>query len=173
MNTWRRMRETQPIASQILINSIENNRLSHAYLIQGTRGTGKRSFARLLAKTLYCTQREGVEPCHACNYCQRIKSGNFPDVYWIKPDGQSIKINQIENLQKEFTYASFETEQKVYVIEDAHTLTVNASNRILKFLEEPKQRTVAIILTENIQSIIPTIRSRCQILDLKPLKRPH
>jgi len=171
MRTWDYFTETQPIASKILLNSIHDGRMSHAYLIQGNRGTGKRALARLLAQTIFCSNRDGAEPCQTCNNCQRISSGNLPDIHWIKPDGQSIKNEQIIQLQHEFTYLGLESERKVYVIEDAHTLTVNASNRILKFLEEPNSNTTAIILTENSESIIPTIRSRCQMIDLKPLPR--
>lgn len=173
MTTWTHFSELQPVASQILINSIKKSRLSHAYLIQGERGTGKRTLARLIAQTIFCKQKDHVEPCQTCTYCKRIKSGNFPDLYWIKPEGASIKNEQITKLQREFSYRGFESRQKVYVIEDAHTLTVNASNRILKFLEEPSHETTAIILTENSQSIIPTIRSRCQRIDLKPLSEQY
>lgn len=173
MQTWTEMTNTQPLASKILINSIKKGRISHAYLIQGARGTGKRSIARLLAKTLFCEHKDSIDPCHQCHVCKRITSGNHPDIHWLKPDGQSIKIEQIRNLQKEFTYSGLESSQKVYVIEGADTLTINAANRILKFLEEPHQQTTAIMLTENIQSIIPTIRSRCQIIDLQPLNPTH
>src|SRR5690606_10191162 len=108
-------------------------------------------------------------PCLDCNACKRIDSRNHPDVHWIEPEGQSIKIEQIRNLQKEFTYSGLESDQKVYMIKGAETLTANAANRILKFLEEPSQKTTAIMLTENSQSILPTIRSRCQNIDLQPL----
>src|SRR5699024_4826245 len=111
-----------------------------------------------------------VVACHTCRACRRIESHNRPDVHWIEPDGQSIKTAQIKHLQKEFTYSSMESEQKVYIIKAADTLTANAGNRILKFLEEPNRKTTAIMLTENSQAILPTIRSRCQMLDLKPLR---
>src|SRR5699024_9649120 len=91
-------------------------------------------------------------------------------VHWIEPEGQSVKIDQIKNLQKEFIYSGLETNQKVYIIMGADTLTLNASNRILKFLKKPYRQTTAIMLTENSQYIIPTIHSRCQVIDLKPLK---
>ncbi|TFJ93019.1 DNA polymerase III subunit delta' [Lentibacillus salicampi] len=169
MKTWSELTEIQPLASRIMTNSIQKDRISHAYLLQGERGTGKEAVALLLAKTLFCSNRSGVEPCQECNACKRIDSGNYPDLHWIEPDGQSIKKEQIEHLQKEFTYSGMETDQKVYVVKGADTLTPNASNRILKFLEEPSKQTTAILMTENSSSIIPTIRSRCQIIDLKPL----
>ncbi|MFC4024143.1 DNA polymerase III subunit delta' [Oceanobacillus longus] len=169
MKTWSEVAEVQPLASRIIINSIKKGRVSHAYLLHGERGTGKEAIALLIAKGLFCNHKFGVEPCNECNNCKRIASGNHPDVHWVEPEGQSIKIEQVRNLQKEFTYSGVESNQKVYIIKDSDTLTVNAANRILKFLEEPSKQTTAIMLTENSQSIIPTIRSRCQVVDLQPL----
>lgn len=169
MKTWEDVSKTQPLVSKIITNSINKERVSHAYLIQGERGTGKEAIALLLAKSLFCQYKKDAEPCQSCPSCKRIDSGNYPDVHWIKPDGQSIKIYQIEELQKEFVYSGFESNQKVYIIAGSDTLTLNAANRLLKFLEEPSKKTTAILLTENSQAIIPTIRSRCQMIDLKPL----
>ena len=169
MKTWGDMKVVQPLASRIIINSILKKRISHAYLIQGDRGTGKKTIASLLAKELFCEQKDGIEPCEQCKNCKRITSGNHPDVHWIEPDGASIKKEQIEHLQKEFTYSGLESSQKVYIIVSADALTLNAANRILKFLEEPSRKTTAILLTDNSQSIIPTIRSRSQIIDLQPM----
>lgn len=170
MKSWAQVAEIQPLASKVISNSIKKDRISHAYLIQGARGTGKKSIALLLAKRLLCHNVKSVDPCNECRACKRIILGNHPDVHWIQPDGQSIKIEQIKELQKEFTYSGLESNQKVYVIEGSDTLTLNAANRILKFLEEPSAKTTAIMLTENSQLIIPTIRSRCQIVDLQPLQ---
>lgn len=157
------------MAARILQNSINKGRISHAYMIQGARGTGKEEIAVLLAKVLFCEQLSGTEPCNQCSACRRIDSRNHPDVHWIEPEGQSIKLDQIRHLQKEFTYSGVESDQKVYIIKGAETLTTNAANRILKFLEEPSRKTTAIMLTENGQAMLPTIRSRCQLIELKPL----
>lgn len=173
MRTWSEMETIQPQASRMITNSIKKNRISHAYLIQGNRGTGKEAIATLIAKNLFCEHAVGIEPCQECVMCKRIDSGNHPDIHWIEPEGQSIKIEQIKNLQKEFSYTGLESNRKVYIIKGSDTLTLNAANRILKFLEEPSYRTTAILLTENSQSIIPTIRSRCQLVDLKPLDSHH
>ncbi|WP_163969232.1 DNA polymerase III subunit delta' [Oceanobacillus halotolerans] len=169
MQTFSEIAEIQPLASRIITNSIQKSRVSHAYLLQGERGTGKEAIALLIAKRVFCEQPDGVEPCNHCTNCKRILSGNHPDVHIIEPDGQSIKKEQIEYLQKEFTYSGVESSQKVYIVKNADTLTVNAANRILKFLEEPSKQTTAIMLTDNSQSIIPTVRSRCQVIDLQPL----
>lgn len=166
---WASLEKAQPIASKILMNSIKKNRIAHAYLIQGLRGTGKKEIATLLTQTIFCPEKKGVEPCGVCHVCKRVSSRNHPDVHWIEKDGQSIKNEQVDYLRKEFSYSSLESTRKIYIIDDAQTLTNQAANRLLKFLEEPLVETTAILLTDNIQAMIPTIRSRCQIIDLKPL----
>lgn len=169
MDTWSEVAEIQPLASKIITNSMEKGRISHAYLLQGERGTGKEAIALLIAKSLFCLDKQGLEPCNECNNCKRISSGNHPDVHWIEPEGLSITKDQVNHLQKEFSYSGMESNKKVYVIKGADTMTVNASNSLLKFLEEPSKQTTAMMLTENSGSIISTIRSRCQVIDLKPL----
>ncbi|GGD04212.1 DNA polymerase III subunit delta' [Thalassobacillus devorans] len=169
MHTWEDMKQVQPLVSKMLINSFNKNRISHAYLFQGSQGTGKREISLLFAKAIFCPNRDGAEPCHQCNACKRIHSGNHPDLHWIKPDGQSIKKDQILHLQKEFTYTGLESNQKVYIVESADKMTVNAANRLLKFLEEPSKQTTAMLLTENSHAILDTIRSRCQLMAFQPL----
>ena len=169
MQTWEEMKELQPLAGQMLMNSFKKDRISHAYLFQGNRGTGKKEMALLFAKSIFCKERYGAEPCQHCRDCKRIDSGNHPDLHWIEPDGQSIKKEQILHLQKEFTYTGLESNRKVYIIVDADRMTVNASNRLLKFLEEPSQQTTAMLLTESGQTMLDTIRSRCQLLAFQPL----
>ncbi|MDL4839085.1 DNA polymerase III subunit delta' [Aquibacillus rhizosphaerae] len=169
MNTWAEMATVQPLVSKMLTNSINRERISHAYLFQGSKGTGKQSLALLLTKSIYCKNKESGEPCNHCKDCHRIDTGNHPDVHLVSPDGQSIKKEQILHLQKEFTYTGLESNRKVYIIVDADKMTNNASNRLLKFLEEPSKLTTAMLLTENSQSILQTIRSRCQIMALQPL----
>src|SRR5690625_7335809 len=112
MKTWSDVAEIQPLASKIITNSIRKGRVSHAYLIQGARGTGKEAIALLITKGLFCENKTDVEPCHECNACKRIASGNHPDVHWIEPDGRSIKIEQIRDLQKEFSYSGLESTRR-------------------------------------------------------------
>ncbi|MCG5103345.1 DNA polymerase III subunit delta' [Oceanobacillus alkalisoli] len=169
MNNWSELVEIQPLATQILTNSITKGRISHAYLLQGERGTGKEQIALVMAKSLFCENRQGTEPCNTCNNCRRITSGNHPDVHWIEPEGLSISKEQVQHLQKEFSYSGMESNQKVYVVKHADRMTVNAANSLLKFLEEPSKQTTAMMLTENSGAILATIRSRCQVIDLKPL----
>src|SRR5699024_5365457 len=122
VETWAEMEEIQPLASKMITNSIRKRRVSHAYLIQGARGTVKEAISLLIAKSLFCELMSGVEHCNECNNCKRIASGNHPDVHWIVPDGQSIKIEQIRHLQKEFIYSGLESTKKVYIIKGAETL---------------------------------------------------
>ncbi|MFS0562804.1 DNA polymerase III subunit delta' [Terribacillus sp. 179-K 1B1 HS] len=169
MSNWAEMSTKQPVVSKMLVNSLKRDRISHAYILQGSRGTGKTALSRLFAKSIFCKNRHGAEPCNDCKDCRRIDSGNHPDLHWIVPDGASIKNDQILQLQKEFSYTGMESDRKVYVMEDADKMTANASNRLLKFLEEPGAHTTAILLTENSQALLQTIQSRCQILALQPL----
>nr|WP_040513531.1 DNA polymerase III subunit delta' [Gracilibacillus halophilus] len=173
MQSWQEMSDSQPIVSKMLKNHVKKQRVSHAYLFQGDVGTDKEGLAILLAKSIFCNHLNQHEPCQQCKECRRIDSGNHPDLHWIVPDGASIKKDQILHLQKEFTYTGMESNQKVYVIVDAEKMTDNAANRLLKFLEEPTRQTTAILLTENLYSILTTIRSRCQIMSLQPLNPDH
>jgi DNA polymerase-3 subunit delta' len=169
MQRFEELEQIQPVAVKMLKKMINHNRIAHAYLIHGDPGTKKRAIAETLALRLFCRETETAEPCLTCRDCKRVLSRNHPDLHWIKPDGLSIKKEQIEALQREFIYSGVESNRKVYVIEDADLMTVNASNRLLKFLEEPSQETTAILLTKNQQQLLDTIRSRCQVIALRPL----
>src|SRR5690625_1469986 len=153
-SVWEGMKEKQPIIMKMLENSINQTRISHAYLFVGNKGTGKFEIARLFAMSIFCKTRTAAEPCMECSDCRRIMSGNHPDLHTIVSEGASIKKEQIEHLQKEFTYTGLESNKKVYIISQAEKMTANASNRLLKFLEEPSQQTTAILLTENSNSLL-------------------
>lgn len=168
--TWEQLEKIQPTVLQMLKNSILKDRLAHAYLFEGMRGTGKKEIGLMLAKSLFCAEpKERYIPCESCHYCRRINNGNHPDVHVVEPDGTSIKKQQIKLLQEEFAKTAVESSQKVYIIVHADRMTVNAANSLLKFLEEPSSQTVAILITEQVQQILPTILSRCQIVAFKPL----
>ncbi|MEH6943595.1 DNA polymerase III subunit delta' [Bacillus sp. JJ722] len=170
INTWNELKEIQPLVCQMLQNSLTKNRVAHAYLFEGERGTGKKDASILLAKSLYCENLdENKQPCNHCANCRRISSGNHPDVHLIEPDGLSIKKDQIHHLQDEFSKKGVESERKVYIIEAAEKMTVQAANSLLKFLEEPLSETTAILITEQSQRILPTIVSRCQMITFQPL----
>ncbi len=160
----------QPVVMRMIKNAIWKDRLAHAYLFEGMRGTGKKETALLLAKSLFCEDpAEGYIPCESCRFCRRINHGNHPDVHVIEPEGASIKKHQIKMLQEEFAKTAMESNRKVYIINHADLMTVNAANSLLKFLEEPDSHTTAILITEQVQQILPTILSRCQVVSFKPL----
>ncbi|RDU34825.1 DNA polymerase III subunit delta' [Neobacillus piezotolerans] len=168
--TWDGLEQIQPAALKMMKNSIQKSRVAHAYLFEGMRGTGKKDAAKLLSKALFCENPiDGFKPCEACLNCKRINSGNHPDVHWVEPDGLSIKKQQIKELQEEFSKKGMESSRKMYVIDDAEKMSTGASNSLLKFLEEPGAQTVALLLTENPQQMLPTILSRCQIITFRPL----
>ncbi|WP_096186132.1 DNA polymerase III subunit delta' [Evansella halocellulosilytica] len=167
--SWERLEGTQPTVVKMLTNSLKKNRLAHAYLFEGSRGTGKKEVAIELAKSFFCIDKDGVEPCHTCTECKRIDSGNHPDVHYIRPDGQSIKVDQIRQLKKEFSYRGMESLKKVYLVEDAEKMTNGAANSILKFLEEPGGESLAVLMTTQYHRVIKTIVSRSQILTFAPL----
>lgn len=169
--TWEQLTLMQPIAVKMLTNSILKERISHAYLLEGPKGTGKLETAMQMAKSIFCSELSGFEPCHACSNCRRIESGNHPNIYVLKPDGLSIKKQQIHALQEEFSKTGLESNKKVYIIEHADRMTINAANTLLKFLEEPSSKTTAMLLTENSHQMLNTILSRCQTLTFRPLSK--
>jgi len=160
----------QPEVLTLLQNSRRKDRLAHAYLFEGARGTGKKEIARFLAATLFCENLLQGAPCGECVSCWRIQNGNHPDLYYIEPDGQSIKKEQIKYLLTEFQKKAVESSgHKVYIIADIEKMTNSAANSLLKFLEEPSEGTVIILLTSLFQQILPTIVSRCQVVSFKEL----
>ncbi|AZB41171.1 DNA polymerase III subunit delta' [Bacillus sp. FJAT-42376] len=167
--TWKELESYQPRVLKLLENSLNKNRLAHAYLFEGKKGTGKKETAILLAKSFFCTSRKDAAPCGGCSSCRRIASGNHPDLHIIEPDGLSIKKHQIQSLQEEFSKKGLESAKKFYMILQADKMTANAANSLLKFLEEPGKDTIAVLTTEQVQMILNTIQSRCQVLPFSPL----
>ncbi|GED15345.1 DNA polymerase III subunit delta' [Aneurinibacillus migulanus] len=119
--------------------------------------------AKHLAKAIFCLRQNG-DSCGECKNCRLIEEGNHLDVHWIEPEKNIIRIKQIEDLQKKFSYRAAESSHKVYIMEEAEKMNQEATNRLLKFLEEPPQGVVAILLTSNIHDLLPTVLSRCQIV---------
>ena len=162
VKTWDQLEELQPAVLKMLKNSLLKTRVAHAYLLEGIRGTGKKEIALLITKALFCDSLiDGYKPCEACHNCRRINSGNHPDVHKVEPDGLSIKKQQIQDLQEEFSKKGVESARKVYMISDADKMSVSAANSLLKFLEEPNSQTTAFLLSEQPQQLLPTILSRC------------
>ncbi|WP_028543467.1 DNA polymerase III subunit delta' [Paenibacillus taiwanensis] len=157
----------QERAKAILQHGLRADKVSHAYLFSGPRGTGRVQTAITLAKAMFC-ERMKDDSCDECLSCRKIDHGNHPDVHMIVPEGQSIKIDQIRDLQREFSYRTHPSGRKIYIMEQADKMTVQASNSLLKFLEEPTSPSIAILIADNGQAMLPTIISRSQWVPFTP-----
>lgn len=163
--------QMQPIVYQQLQRSFWHGRLAHAYLFEGEKGTGKHEMGIWLAQHLFCTDMKNGLPCGTCNNCQRIRNQEHPDVLTIEPEGQTIKVDQIRRLQTEFSRSGYESRKKVFLVKEAEKMNSSAANSLLKFLEEPLGEFLAILETDSVGRILPTIQSRCQILHFQELSK--
>lgn len=162
------MFERQKLVLEGLTATFRNNRVGHAYLFDGERGTGKEEVAYYFAKLLLCTNSEALVPCDSCSSCLRVSSGNHPNISIVRPDGQTIKKEQIDTLIVEMTKKGYESGRKIYIISQVDRMNNSSANTLLKYLEEPDGAVTAILLTDSYQSILPTIRSRCQRISFLP-----
>ena len=169
---WRPQKFSELIGQEHIVrtlsNAIELGKISHAYLFSGTRGVGKTTTARVLAKAINCEKGPTPEPCDECDFCQEIKLGNSIDVREI--DGASNnKVEEARELIETIQYAASSSRYKVYIIDEVHMLTPQAFNALLKTLEEPPERVVFMFATTVLSKIPETILSRCQCFEFKPL----
>lgn len=160
------MVDSNLISKKILENAVEENKISHAYLFQINDSLNNNELIFSFIKEIVCPNRE-VKNCSNCNICKRIEEGNYTEIKIINPDGMWIKKEQLLDLQSSFNKKSIESNYSIYVINDADKMNKSAANTILKFLEEPESGIVAILITNNIHSMLDTIVSRCQIINLK------
>lgn len=152
-------------------NAVTENKVSHAYIINGERGSGKKMLASLYAATLLC-EKGGSDPCNTCHSCIQAESGNHPDIIWVgheKPG--SIGVEDIRNqVNNTVAIKPYQGPYKVYIIPQADIMTVQAQNALLKTIEEPPEYVVIMLLTQNAEVMLPTINSRCVMLKLRNIK---
>lgn len=153
-----------------LQHTVASGRIAGAYLFVGPTGVGKETVAHYFAQLIFC-QQEAQPPtvCGTCLACRKIDSGNHPDLQFIRPEGSLLKIGQIRELQRQVIYEPLEASRKIYILTDVDRMNPEAENCLLKTLEEPPAASVLILLTSNVQALLPTTRSRCQILQFRPM----
>ena len=154
---------------QRLEQSIRRNQLSHSYLFLGERGMGKQTMARAFAKRLLCTG-EGPRPCGRCHSCIQLAADTHPDVITITRDKTSLGVDRVrEQLSEEIRIRPFSGERRIFIIPEAEKMTVQAQNAILKTIEEPPAYAMILLLAEQEEALLPTIRSRVLRLSFRPV----
>lgn len=152
-------------------NAIKTHKVSHAYILAGEAGMGRKSLANAFALTLLCEQGR-IEPCMECHACRQVLSGSHPDLIYVgheKPG--SIGVDDIrKQINDTIMVRPYSSSYKIYIVDDAEKMTVQAQNALLKTIEEPPSYAVIILLTTNQEAFLPTILSRCIQLKLKPLR---
>ena len=156
---------------QYIRNAVTSGQVSHAYIMNGERGSGKKLLASLFAMTLLC-EKKGPDPCNICHSCVQANSGNHPDIIRVtheKPN--TISVDDIrEQVNNTVAIKPYQGPYKVYIIDHAELMTPQAQNALLKTIEEPPEYAVFMLLTENAQVLLPTINSRCVMLKLRNIK---
>ena len=154
-----------------LQNALKSGNVSHAYIINGERYSGKEYIAKVFAMALQC-EKKGVDPCNECHSCKQALSGNQPDIIHLtheKPN--TITVDDIrDQINKDIVVKPYASDKKIYIINEAEKMNTQAQNALLKTLEEPPEYAVILILTTNVDALLPTILSRCVILNMKPVE---
>lgn len=155
-----------------LENAIKMDKVSHAYIINGEKNAGKEFIAKTFAMALQCENRQGIEPCGECHSCKQALSGNHPDIIFItheKPG--TIGVDDIRRqINNDVAIKPYKGPWKIYIMNEGEKMTVQAQNALLKTLEEPPEYAVLLILAANVDSLLPTVLSRCVVLNMKPAK---
>lgn len=163
-----------------LIKAYRSDRLAHAYLFYGPDGIGKKSVARALAQYIFCENKDlpaesgqkrdhDSDSCSHCAPCRKISADNHPDLIAILPEKSVIKIDMIRELQHKLNFGKYDAKYKFCIIDEADKIRVEAANALLKTLEEPAKDTVIILVTAKINTLLPTIISRCQKVRFNPI----
>lgn len=147
----------------------EGRGLSHAYLIAGPKGSGRHTLATELSAAMVCTAPAGQRPCHRCPPCKKVLAGVHPDVNMISGGDKPIAVDQVRSLRSDAYVRPNEGQRKVYVLEGADQMNASAQNAMLKLLEDGPAYAVFFLLAENGSALLPTVRSRCETLELAPV----
>lgn len=148
--------------------AIRHGKTSHSYIFEGPAGCGRRTTALALIQALFCQVLQD-DACGNCPSCRKVTGGNHADIRIVQPDGQFIKIEQVRELQRDLVLRPYEAPRKACIIEQAERFNTAAANSLLKTLEEPPGDAIIILLTENAGMLLPTVRSRCQLIRFSPL----
>ena len=159
------LKDCQPQQFDRFVRILEQNQLNHAYLFSGYFGSLE--MALFLAKSLFCTDKQGVLPCESCRSCKLIDQEEYPDVTIVRPINQIIKTERIRELVGQFSQSGIESQCQVFIIEQADKMHLNAANSLLKVIEEPQSEVYIFFLSNDEDKILPTIRSRTQIFQFK------
>jgi len=154
---------------RFLTQMLKKKNIPHAMLFTGVDGIGKRTTAMALGMALNCSNPVGVSACGECPSCQKVISGAHPDMITIRPEGVFIKIDQVRALSRQLRFAPLEGNWRVVIINDAQAMNLEASNAILKVLEEPPKGTFIILTASQTTDLLPTIVSRCQQVAFRPI----
>ena len=160
-------KDKQSLAYNLFVNDINNNCVTHAYLIDENNYLDAYNMVLSFVKAILCDNKYlDNNNCLDCTLCKRIDDGNYPELKIIEPDGMYIKKQQIIDLQQVFSRSSVEGSKRIYIIRDCDKMSTEAANSMLKFLEAPEDDIVAILMTNNINNVLSTIISRCKVVKL-------
>ena len=157
-------KDKQSLVYNLFMSDISNKCVTHAYLVDENNFDEAYEMILAFVKKILCGCEHNDDDYNECSLCKRIDSGNYPELKIIEPDGVFIKKNQILELQKEFSKSAVEGNKKIYIIRDCEKMRPEAANSMLKFLEEPEDDIVAILMTNNINNVLSTIISRCKMI---------
>lgn len=152
-----------------LKNAVKHNKISHAYLIQGEKLSGKKMIADIFARALQC-EADGSKPCNCCRACRQSMNGNNPDIIYVEHDKPNvISVDNVrQQINGDIVIKPYSSSHKIYIVDEAEKMNVQAQNALLKTLEEPPEYAVILLLAVRAEAMLPTILSRCVVLNIKP-----
>lgn len=166
------LKKQQPVVYKTLSNALKQDRLSHSYLFSGPKGSGKKQAAFLLAQSLVCLENKNGFACEKCSNCLRIKENNYSDFIYVQAKTNTIRLQDLEDIKQRFDKTALEKAgKKIFIINECEKLTFQAANSLLKFIEEPTNNLTGIFLTSQVENVLPTIVSRCQNVNFRPLSK--